>query len=114
MSDNPPPIPTDPHEAAIFICARIDSLAEMYANTLMAVVEMQATTDVLTECVKALMVERGISLRQTPTPEVVRIRTLIDTEYEDAYKFYRTESLKRIQSFDVPLVVHQDKPDSEH
>lgn len=114
MNDESFPIPTDPHEAAVFICARIDALAMIYSKTLNEVAEMQATVETLTECVKALMVDRGVSLRQKQTPEVVRIRTLIDSEYEDAYRFYRKQSLKRLESVDVPLVVHQEKPDSEH
>lgn len=113
MSDYPP-IPSDPREAAIFICARIDTLSEMYAKTLNEIADMQATVNVVLACLKTIMAVQGVSLRLEPTPSAERAWAMIEADCNDAHTLYHTEALKRIQSFDESLFVEPEKPNSEH
>ena len=107
-------VPVDPQEAARFICARIDALVAFHEKTLGEIADMQATINVTLACVKTLMSAQGIGLRQEPTPDAERAWAQLEADCIDAHTLYHTEAIKRVETFDFPLVVAQEKPDSEH
>jgi hypothetical protein len=89
---------------------RIDSLADAHVKNFSETLDTQATVNVILDCVKTLMIARGVSMRHESLLERAALKAQLDSECQDAYKFYRSEASKRV-AFEDSLLA--DTP-SEH